>query len=297
MPDEIVESSDALDKQLFNEAVSPTPAEPAAAPVVEAVEPAKPRDEKGRFAPVEAKSEPAEPPKVETPVQPEPEDRQGIPAWRLREEAEAKRELARQLEAEKADRARERAELQALQQRLSTLEKPKVQEQLPDPLVDPDGYRAHFDKQLNDRLLNQQREFDMRLAHRQHGDIFEKAYAEAQQAIRQGDSQLSALMNNTDSPGETLVSWYKQRQTMREVGNDPNVWLEKKLEERLNDPAFLAKAMERARTKAAATPSARPAVNLPPSLSAASSAGAQVSDPDDGDNSDAALFNQYMRRR
>ena len=126
--------------------------------------------------------------------------------------------------------------------------------------------------------------------------MFEQAYSEAQQAIAQGDNQLSAMMQTSSSPGETLVQWYKQRQTMREVGDDPNVWLERKLEERLNDPAFLAKAMERARTQATANPPSRPAVSLPPSLSSMSPALAQTIDPDDGDNSDAAVFRSAFRR-
>lgn len=292
-------SDEALtDSQIFAEATAPEPAP-------------QPRDEAGRFA-QKVEAPPPEPPKVEaqaeskietpkvepaTPAVQEPEDRQGIPAWRLREEAEAKREALKRAETAEADRSRFERQVFEMQQRLSAIEKPKVQEEVPDPLLDPQGYRAHFERQMDARLQNQQREFDMRLAHSRHGKVFEQAYAEAQQAIAYGDNQLSALMQTASSPGETLVQWYKQRQTMREVGDDPNAWLERKLEERMKDPAFLAKAMEAARGHATANPPSRPAVNLPPSLSSMSPALAQSNDPEAEDNSDAAVFKQAFRRR
>lgn len=293
MPDELETS--ISDAELFNGAQQDAAPEPKPEPIREPepeapkeVQAEVPRDDKGRFAPKAEKEEAPQPPA-------QPDTEHSIPTWRLREEAEAKREALKRAEAAEAERSQYQAELRAMQQRLATLEKPAVQEEVPDPLLDPAGYRAHFDRQLNERLMNQQREFDLRLAQRAHGKVFDQAYAEAQQAIASGDQQLAAMMQQSSSPGETLVQWFKQRQTVREVGDDPNAWLERKLEERLNDPAFLAKAMERARTKAGQTAAASPAVNLPPSLTSISSVGAHV-DPDDGDNSDAAVFRQALRR-
>jgi len=126
--------------------------------------------------------------------------------------------------------------------------------------------------------------------------VFEQAYQEAQSRIARGDTQLAAMMQHSSSPGETLVQWFKREQVTREVGDNPTAWLEKKLEERLNDPAFLAKAMEKAREKATANPPPKPAVNLPPSLSSMSPHMAQTNDPDADDDSDAAVFRQAFRR-
>ena len=149
MSDEAVTTSDA---EIFAEATADTP-------------PPQPRDEVGRFAPkveapeapkVEAVKAEATPAPIDTPTTPaptpEPEDRQGIPAWRLKEEAEAKREALKRAETAEADRQRFERQVYEMQQRLAAVEKPKVQEELPDPLLDPAGYRAHFDRQLAARV-------------------------------------------------------------------------------------------------------------------------------------------------
>jgi len=140
------------------------------------------------------------------------------------------------------------------------------------------------------------------MAHRLHGKLFEDAYAEAERALASGDQHLRMLMNNTSSAGDTLMGWYQQRQTLREVGNDPAAYKTKLLEEALKDPAYLAKAVEAARTKAGGGTSARssnnggsrPAVELPPSISGAARADTVTSG--DLDVSDEALFNYATRK-
>lgn len=285
------------DAELFNASVTDTP---------EPETPKQPRNVDGTFAAKTEAEPPAEAtkvetPKIETPAAPPQrtaEDSSQIPAWRLREEAEARREATRQLEAERQERQRERAEFMALQQRIASLEKPPVAEPEPDPLLDPDGYAKRISASFEERLRNQERNFDMRLAHSRHGKVFEDAYAAAQQALASGDMQLRAMMNATSSPGETLVNWHKQQQTIKEVGADPKAWLEKKLDEALSDPTFLAKAVEKARGAAAQPqPNGRPAVQLPPSLSNLTRGGDTLTTTEHSDPmSDAALFAHATRR-
>lgn len=305
------EPIETTDQEIFDSATSPDPIadEPAtvdadAKPVEAEPDEAKeqPRDEQGKFV---AKDKDAAPPAVEPPKPAEAEaddDKQGqIPSWRLREEREAKAEALKALEVEKTARAQHAAEMADLRRQLAQLQKPVEQkpEEEPDPLLDPKGFRDHIERKFSERLLNQQRDMDMRMAHRQHGELFEKAYNEAQNALAQGDVQLRALMNQTATPGDTLVDWYRQRQTLREVGPDPAAYRQKMLDEALKDPAYLAKAVEAARAAAGGTsanPStnSRPKIELPPSLAGAARADAVAFD--DNDISDAALFNHATRR-
>jgi hypothetical protein len=90
------------------------------------------------------------------------------------------------------------------------------------------------------------------------------------------------------------MSWHAQQSTIKEVGNDPNAWLERKLQERLNDPEFLAAAVERARGSARQNGAREytPArgSRMPPSLNSASGSSHQVDDPDLYDPSEGAVF-------
>src|SRR5512134_76154 len=97
------------DRELFNEAVSDTPtAEPPAPTPEPQEEPTRPRDEHGRFAP-KAEPEPVAPQPEPEPQPQTQEQRDAIPPWRLREEAEARRAA----EARVAEYERMVRELQA----------------------------------------------------------------------------------------------------------------------------------------------------------------------------------------
>jgi hypothetical protein len=85
------------------------------------------------------------------------------------------------------------------------------------------------------------------------------------------------------------VNWYKREQTLKEVGSDPNAYVQKKLEEALNDPQFLAKALEKARGAASAQPTQ---VKLPPSLNKAASARTDG----DNDTSDQGMYRHAIGR-
>lgn len=217
-----------------------------------------------------------------------------IPPWRLREINEEKRQLSERLKAKDAEEATLKAQLQEMQRRLAAVEKPKEAEEsaddTPDPLLDPKAYAKHVRDSIKNELLNERREESMAEAHKKHGKDFEEAYSFAQQRI---DPALKAKMQDSRDPGETLVQWYREQKTMQEVGSDPNAWLEKKLEERLSDPAFLAKAVERARGSASPqTQNGRPAVNLPPSLNGASRSNAALRSAANADVSDDQLFQE-----
>lgn len=279
------------DAELFNDAMTETPVETPEPEIAAVEQPAleQPRDEQGKFA---AKDEPA--PEIEAEKPTVDDNAPLVPSWRVREINEEKRTLAEKVAKFETEQSQWQREQQELRTRLAALEKPaqpKAEAQKPDPLLDPEGYEAYLEKRFEDRLLSERRESSLQQAHRTYKGEFEEAYAAAQKQV---DPVLQTMMQNSRDPGETLVQWHREQKTKAEVGNDPNAWLEKKLEERLNDPAFLAKAMERARGVASPQTNGKPNVQLPPSLNNASRANASLVSADDNDDSDEALFKYAM---
>ena len=260
----------------------------------------QPRDEQGRFAKAEQPEEqPAEQPQAEQPVeaQTEPQEQQqdsrrfGIPPWRLREEAEARRAAearAQQIEREAAEYRRQLAQLQEQS-------KPK---QVPDIFEDPNAFVSHGVQTAVDPIkseVSQLREFySRRDAIREHGeDKVKAAYQALDQAARAGDPEavmtVQRVRQSMDPFGD-IMGWHTTRSLISTVGRDPNAWFEKQMEERLKDPAFQAKLIERMRGDAQTRPSV---TQLPPSLNKTTAA---LTVQPDEDNSDAGLLRDALRR-
>ena len=274
------------DEQLFNDANSDeAPADEAAVEVAEAPaeQPEQARDEQGRFAEKPADEQPAE---VQAEVKPPVDDNAAmVPSWRVREINEEKRQFADRLAALETERNQWLAD----RQRLQSLEKPPEPAAKPDPLLDPEGYEKYLETKFEEKLLNNHRESSLSQAHRTYKGEFEEAYAAAQKQI---DPALKARMQQSRDPGETLIQWHRENKTRAEVGNDPNAYFDKRFEAYLSDPANQAKVLERIRGGAQPQPGApRQAapVNLPPSLTRATNASADVS-ADDNDISNDALW-------
>jgi hypothetical protein len=271
------------DEQLFNDANSDEAPAEAVVEAPEAEQPEQARDEQGRFAEKPA-DEPAKP-IAETVAEKPPVDDNAaqVPSWRVREINEEKRQLAERLTALETERNQWQAERQRLQ---SPPPEPAAK---PDPLLDPEGYEKYLENKFEEKLLNNHRESSLSQAHRTYKGEFEEAYAAAQKQI---DPALKARMNQSRDPGETLIQWHRENKTRAEVGNDPNAYFDKRFEAYLSDPANQAKVLERIRGGAQPQPGApRQAapVNLPPSLTRATNASADVS-ADDNDISNDALW-------
>jgi hypothetical protein len=264
-----IENEELDEQSLFNETVSDEPAETPEVPVAEIEQPEKPAGEV-----VAASDAPADKPVVD-------DNAPLIPSWRLREIREERDAVARRL----AD-----AEARLASQPAPKVEAPKVEKAArPDPLLDPDGYAAAIRQELREEALNDRREESLLKARESNQAEFDEAYAAAQKAV---DPALNARMQSARDPGKTLLDWHRENKVKAEVGSDPNAWLEKKLEERLKDPAFLAKAVELARGSAQSQPSnGRPRVELPPSLSSQSRSSAAPKGGSE-DVSDHELFEQ-----
>ena len=257
-------------------------------------------EEAGETEEVEAQAsdEPEPEQREEIPAAPaEDRSRQGmVPSGRLREVREAKEAEINAL----------RAEFEAFKAGINQRPQPQQQQppaEPPDMFADPEGFRRHVIEQANAAAQYRHVEASLQDAAETHGENFQTAYRELQnlgQSERQqfGNSPSIARIWNAPNPGRALMSWHAQQSTLKEVGNDPNAWLERKLQERLNDPDFLAAAVERARGSArqsgAREYTRTRAPNLP-SLNAASGSSHHVEDPDLYDPSERAVFDFATR--
>lgn len=103
-----------------------------------------------------------------------------------------------------------------------------------------------------------------------------------------------ARIMQSPHPFGELMRWHQTQVNEREVGGDLNGWLERKLEERMNDPAFQAKVIERARSGSQQQQGGS-TVKLPPSLSRAPSS-MQILGAEAMDEDDAAILKSSLRR-
>jgi hypothetical protein len=266
------------EESMYDAAIAPDPT-----PVEEEVREDRARDEKGRFA---AKEEKEEAPIAEAaPIEPQAEKvDHRIPLTELLSEREKRQSEQRQREALQR-------ELDQLRQQMQPQKQP---EPVPDQFANPEAYNQYWEQRIaaqqqsvDERFRQQEANFSLRLAHMQHGEVFEKAY---QALLDGGDKAAAQAVANSPNPGQTLVDWYKREQVIAQVGTNPEEYVQKKLEEALSDPEFLAKALERARGVASTQPTQ---IKLPPSLNKAASASRS---DDTSDMSDGSLYHHAIGR-
>lgn len=267
-----------LEQDIFDSATIDDPVETHVEEIQqEAPEPVVVRDEQGRFA---TKPEEAE--------KPASEPERGPPAWRLKEEADARR-------AAEQERDRYRVELENFR---------KQQEQQRNPpkdiFEDAPGFVDQRVQTTVDPIkqeIGQLREFySQREAVRTHGqEKVKAAYDWIAQGMQSRDPERMAIyqraMGSFDPYGE-IVSSHQKQALFEQIGTDPGAYVEKQLDERLKDPAYAAKLLERIRGVTQQRPSSS-VTQLPPSLSRVSSGLPRAGDDDD--DSEAGLFRQATR--
>lgn len=211
----------------------------------------------------------------------------GIPGWRLREINEERKAAISERDALRAEKAQWEAR-QPQQQPAPKAEQLKAER--PDPILDPEGYAKAIREEIRQEALADRREESLHRAREANPQEFDEAYAAATKAV---DPALKARMQSSRDPGKTLLEWHRENKVKAEVGSDPNAWLEKKLEERLNDPEFLARAIERSKGIAQpGTTGGRPKVDLPPSISNLSRSNTILKSAGGDELSDQELFDK-----
>jgi hypothetical protein len=170
----------------------------------------------------------------------------------------------------------------------------------PDMFENPDGFVDHGVRQVVDPIqkeVGQLREFySQREAVRDHGkETVETAFQSLHQAALSGDPDARATVERVKKsmdPFGDIVSWHKKSSVIREVGNDPNAFIQRKLEEALNDPTFLAKAAEKLSGKKPAASASGAASQTLPSVNRVTAA----ADEDEEIENPGEVFNTALRR-
>jgi hypothetical protein len=247
----MAENAEAEQQELFQGALGPEPAaEPAPAP-----------------APQPAAAEPAE---------------AAIPSWRLREEADARR----------AAEDRVRAYEEKLKEYDAHLKRQQPQK-VPDWFENPDAAMQEALVRWMGPIVQDQRRQSIHnsrmiagLVHgRESVDAAEAAFLEAHRSQTLDPMDYERVVQSPNRY-DAVVDWHRRNTVVSTVGNDPNAWFVKKLDEHLGDPRFQAALMERIRGSAATRPGT---TRLPPSLSGKTSAMGNSGEPV-GDLSDASLY-------
>jgi hypothetical protein len=285
-----------LEQDIFDSALTDDAPEAAEPQIEESPEPVvnegPSRDEMGRFAPKAAEPEPQEAPQA----QPEARESNGIPSWRLKEEADR----ARAAEERYNQNQRELAELRAqIAQFQKQSEPPKA---VPDIFEDANAFVGHnvstaIDPikqeiaELRAERLREREEYSRARAIEAHGaESVEAAYQWVAQGMNSRDPLVKAIYDRAMAsfdPYASLIDSHKKQK----IASDPDAYFNARLAERNRDPAFQAEQMQAFRVSAQSRP---PTVKLPPSLSKVSSA-APIQADDDYDGSEAGLFKYATR--
>jgi hypothetical protein len=247
-----------------------------------------------------------------------------VPPGRLREQtertkaAETERDtLKAQVETERANSRKEIDELKAkfdgvlaaLQRQQPVAPKPAEAkaETIPDLFEDPQGFVAHLTKGFESKLEQRDQKMEslrvdmsMQSAAGRHGEGFAKAYDAVTKLNPQNpDDQVTVRrIWGSPNPGEALVTWHRNQETLREVGNDPGKFKERIAKETrealMKDPEFRKQLLAGLRAEAGDDGNGRPAntvVRLPRSLNGATGGTSrEVVDPTAGDDSQQAIF-------
>jgi hypothetical protein len=294
---------DISDQELFNTALTEEAAEQGEVQTEQSVAETEdaavqPRDEQGRFAARQDEQAQTDS-QGEQPAgagQQSQSEGAHVPSWRLREERERAEAAERRFQEAQAQWQRHLAELQS---RLPRHEESKA----PSVFEDENGFLQHGLSQAVTPIkseLQELREANSELkAMMRHG---EEKVASAKKWLEEGIRSDPAryelwqrALSSRDPYGD-IVNEYQRSTVYQQIGNDPNAWFEKHLEERMKDPAFAGSLLGRIQHGAATSQPngfAKPIVKLPPSLNKV--ALAQGAAADDGDMSDDALFAHAMR--
>ena len=271
-----------------------TPETPVEAPTEAKAE--RSRDDKGRFASASPEPTSQEAPQEssgEIAISPEPEakDEGRIPSWRLKEEAERRREAEQQLSELKNEFRQMQMQWMAQQRQPQA---PQVPQEAPDIFADPQGFIQNLQTSFDDRIKTVQLENSLRFAHYTHGDKFNEAYQNFTDHVAKTRDQATyqRVMASPD-PGEALVQWQREQELAKQLnGKDLGSFLSEYEQQLLAKPEFQAKVIEAFKaTQQQSQPSNT--INLPPSLSRAS---ASKSAHDDGGSSPQDIWNYATKR-
>lgn len=254
----------------------------------------------------------------------EPEGR--VPSGKFREEAEKRRLIEQQLEAERAARAEDRKSFETLQTQVQTLtqllsgrqappvktEEPPAKAEVPDIFENPTGFVEHIQNivqqavaPVRQNVRKMQVETSFALAHATHKDTFDKAFQAINGLNPQNPDDRATVQRiyNAPNPGEELVTWHKRSTALARFGDDPDAAEARIREETrqalLKDPEFRKALIADMRGEAATGENGAPrtTTRLPKSLTrqGGSNLGVDRGDHDRHDNSEQSVADAAWR--
>lgn len=255
----------------------------------------------------------------------EPEGR--VPSGKLREEAEKRRVIEQQLEAERVARAEDRKALDTLQTQVQTLtqllsgqrqppqpakQDPPAKAEVPDLFENPQGFSDYLLNAVQQAvapvrsdLRKTQVETSFALAHATHKDTFATAFQAINQLDPQNPDDRATVQRiyNAPNPGEELVKWHKRSTALARFGDDPDAAEARIRDETrqalLKDPEFRKQLIADLRGEAQTGENGAPrtTTRLPKSLARAggSNLGVERGDHDRFDNSEQSVADAAWR--
>lgn len=204
----------------------------------------KARDEAGRFAKTDQalqQEAPAETPPPASETDDKPSSRM-VPLSELLSEREKRKTTEAKVREETAKQYEDR--IARLEQNLQrsvpqTQTQQPQQRQVPDPIVDPEGYANYVQQVAVDRVVIPQLNQSEAKARKTHGDsIVNAAFQAARQSGADQYFTRAAYSGQTGDAWGDMVSWYQKQQVVSRMGDDPAAY-EKQIEDRVR-----AKVME-----------------------------------------------------
>jgi phytoene dehydrogenase-like protein len=158
--------------------------------------------------------------------------------------------------------------------------------ELPDPYLDPEGYRAAVVEtarieRLNDRWLDQEESAKEKFGE----EAVEAAFAALSEAAK-SDPSLAVKVRGARNPWVEIVNWHKKQQAQAEIGDDPTAFREK-LEKEIREKIAAESGQPPAPNQSAA-----PAPRIPQSLASTPSVAGRSSVPFTGPDKLGDIFDR-----
>ena len=275
--------------------------------------------------------EPAEPEEPEKPPKTEPRGRKDgrVPSGVHREMSDRARAAEAERDALKATleelRAKSKSDLEAVNSKFdqvmqalarqagqSVPQTAEPPEQIPDLFENPQGYAEFMQRGFQRELAQRDQkmellriEMSMENAHARHGEAFSAAYdalSKMAEIKTQENIEIGRRILRSPNPGEALVRWHKQNETLRLIGDDPDKYRQTIADETrqalMADPEFRKMLVDELKGEAMTANNGRPRTEtrFPPSLHGAAGGNPRRNDILDFDGTPQGIADSVWRK-
>lgn len=209
-----------IENELFEgaEPVEPIdPPEPAETPAQAETGEEGPKPEEGSETPPTADTQ--EPDATQEPTEPEPVVSDGtMPYGAYRAEKDKRQEAQAELEKAKAETKRLTAQLNTLKYQQQQAQQPA---QVPDVLIDPDGYSQHLKQEFQQSAADTRMQINELAAKQALGNETVDAAMKAAEAALANSPWLAQRFQMAPNPHIEAVTWHKEQQLLAQQAANP----------------------------------------------------------------------------